>query len=128
MLRKSAVIAFVLMIATPISVQAQDGQMPLNTFLETASRLEARGPLALLSSDFSRLQREVEQGAASYKRQLERQRAAGETPHSCPPRGGVELSSDALLTHFRSIPANRRARMSVRDAFGDMMRTRYPCR
>ena len=123
-----AAAAFALALAMPIAAQAQDGQMPLNTFLETATRLEARGPLALLSSDYSRLKREVEQGAASYKRQLERQRAAGETPHSCPPKGGVELSSDDLLNHFRSIPANRRSRMSVRDAFGDMMRVRYPCR
>ena len=102
--------------------------MRLDNFLERAARLEARGPLALLSSDFNRLKREVEQGAAAYKRQLERERAAGETPHSCPPEGGVAVSSDELLRHFRSIPASRRARLNVREAFGDMMRRRYPCR
>lgn len=107
-------------------VQAQD--MRLDTFLEKAERLERRGPLALVSSDFGLLKGEVEAASSLYRERLVADRAGGRAPHSCPPeRGSARLGSDDLLAHFRSYPASRRPSITVRRAFFDMMAQRFPC-
>ena len=110
-----------------VPAAAKDGDMPLPEFLEKASRLEARGPLALFSSDLKLLEKEVKGGAVQYRARLESDAAEGRRPDSCPPRG-MEISSDEFLAHLRSIPAARRARMNVRDGFAHFIRTRHPCR
>ena len=126
-MRAHAIIAASAAIALAIPASAKDGDMPLLEFLEKASRLEARGPLALFSSDLKLLEREVKGGASRYRARLDSDTAEGRRPDACPPRG-MEISSDELLAHFRSIPAARRARMDVGDAFAHFIRTRHPCR
>lgn len=112
-------------LALPMAAQAQ-GLMTLDTFLEKADRLEARGPLALFSSDFRLLKGEVDEAFDAYKERLHADREAGRTPHSCPPAGD-SVNSDQLLEHFRSYPESRRPNVTVRTAIRDMMARRYPC-
>ncbi|KLE31220.1 hypothetical protein AAW01_13185 [Aurantiacibacter gangjinensis] len=113
-------------LSIPATASAQD--MRLDEFLEKAERLERRGPLALLSSDFGLLKDEVEASAALYRNRIASDRAAGRTPHSCPPeQGSARLSSDDVLSHLRSYPASRRPSITIRRAFFDMMAQRYPC-
>ena len=126
-MRAFAVVATFVALTLAVPATAKDGDMPLPEFLEKASRLEARGPLALFSSDLKLLEEEVKGGAARYRARLERDAAEGRRPDSCPPRG-MEISSDELLAHFRSIPAASRARMSVGDGFAHFIRSRHPCR
>ena len=114
-------------IALALPAAAKDGDMPLPTFLEKASSLESRGPLALFSSDLKLLEKEVKGSAADYRAQLEGDAKAGRRPDACPPKG-MAISSDELLAHFRSIPASRRQRMTVADGFRHFIRTRHPCR
>ena len=114
-------------IVLALPAAAKDGDMPLPTFLEKASSLESRGPLALFSSDLKLLEKEVKGSAADYRAQLESAAKAGRRPDACPPKG-MAISSDELLAHFRSIPESRRQRMTVADGFRHFIRTRHPCR
>ena len=114
-------------IVLALPVAAKDGDMPLPTFLEKASSLESRGPLALFSSDLKLLEKEVKGSAADYRAQLESDAKAGRRSDACPPKG-MAISSDELLAHFRSIPTSRRQRMTVADGFRHFIRTRHPCR
>ena len=126
-MRAFAIIAASIAITLAAPAAARDGDMPLPEFLEKASRLEARGPLALFSSDLKLLEREVKGSASDYRAQLESDAKAGRRPDACPPKG-MAISSDDLLAHFRSIPASRRQRMTVADGFRHFIRTRHPCR
>ena len=52
--------------------------------------------------------------------------AAGR-PSSCPPKG-VRPSSDQVLAHLRTYPAEARGRINMRTAIGDMFKKTWPCR
>ena len=62
----------------------------------------------------------------AYKAQLDAERAAGR-PSSCPPKG-VRPSSDQVLAHLRTYPAEARGRINMRTAIGDMFKKTWPCR
>ncbi len=121
-----AVTALSVVWATPLA--AAPGDMSVATFLQKANRLEKKGPLALLTSDYKLLKREIEGTANTYKNKLKRDRAAKRKTESCPPKGGVSLNSDQLLAHLRSYPVAKRRSTSIRTAFADMMRKRFPCK
>ena len=108
-----------------LPVQAQS-TMSLANFLETADRLERRGILALFSSDFKKLEREIESASAHYRERLEADKEAGRAPDACP-AGPVAISSDEILEHFRSYPQAQRSSVTVQRGFEDMIRQTYPC-
>lgn len=103
------------------------GDMNVATFLAKADKLEKRGVAALLSSDLQKLKREVEASAEAYTARIKADEAAGRAPHSCPPKGKKSLSSDQFLTHLRSYPAARRSSTTIKVAFADLMKKRFPC-
>ncbi len=108
---------------------AAPGDMTVADFISRVERLEARGALALLSSDVGTLRSEVEASSTLYRARLAADREAGRQPHSCPPPAGrARMSSDDLVAHMRSYPEARRAQLTVREAVSDLMRRRYPCR
>ena len=118
----------VAMFLVSVPAGAAPGEMSVATFLEKAEKLEKRGVTAMFSGDFKLLKREVEGSAETYRARIESDRAASRSPHSCPPtKGGVKLGADELLAHFRSYPAARRSSTSVRSAFFDLMKKRFPC-
>ena len=102
--------------------------MSVATFLEKAEKLEKRGVAAMLSSDFNLLKREVEGAGNAYSARHKADEAAGRPPHSCPPQGKLSLNSKDLMAHFRSYPAARRGSTTIKTAFADLMKKRYPCR
>lgn len=124
---KRFLFACLLAIFATAQAHAAPGDMSVATFLEKADRLESRGPLALLSSDFGVVKREIEASADAYKTRIDSDKDAGRAPHSCPPEAGGSLNSDELLAHFRSYPVAARSRTTVRRGFFDMMARRYPC-
>lgn len=102
--------------------------MPLNTFLEKATRLESRGPLALLSSDLGLLKTEIQNSAPRLRNERLAAERAGRRPAFCPPaQGGASLNSSEILQHFRSIPPAQRANMQVIDGMRSLMARKYPC-
>ena len=100
--------------------------MTVAVFLQKAEALEARGMMALLSSDMSLLKGEVRGAATVLKAENATARRAGRMPAFCAPER-VRMSSDELLAFFRSIPAAQRQRLEVRDAMRFYMARRFPC-
>ena len=94
------------LIAAPLA--AEPGDMDVATFLAKAEKLEKKGVAAMFSGDFKRLKREVEAAGNAYSARYKADEAAGRTPHSCPPKGKMALSSDQFMSHLRSYPAARR--------------------
>lgn len=113
--------------ATP--VLAAPGDMDVATFLAKAEKLEKKGALALFSGDLKTLKREVEAAGEAYRARLASERSAGTAQHSCPPpKGKANMKSDDFMAHLRTYPSARRNTLSVKAAFADLMKQRYPCR
>ena len=100
--------------------------MPLSTFLAKADALEAKGPLALMSSDLPIVKNEVKSSMVNYRVMLGTQKAAGKPVHSCPPAKG-KLDSDAMMASFRAVPVAQRKSLTVQAALFAMMKRLYPC-
>lgn len=125
-MRTGLILAFAAaLVAAPVA--AAPGDMDVATFLTKAEKLEKKGALALLSGDLKLLKREVEAAGNAYSVRYKADEAAGRAPHSCPPKGKMSLSSDQLMTHLRSYPVARRGSTTIKAAFADLMKKRYPC-
>jgi hypothetical protein len=123
-MRKTVLI--LILAAAPISaVVAQN--MPLPQFLAKAAALEKKGALALFSSDMGLLKKEIRSSAGALRNERIAAQRAGRKPAYCPPAKPEALGVSDILGHFRSIPADRRARMTTRDAFRSLLVTKYPC-
>lgn len=120
----TSALCLIAVVAAP--VYAKPGDMNLAVFMAKAERLKSKGPLALVSKDFKVVKGEVEGAAATYKAKIKSDKEAGRTPHSCPKKGG-SMSSDELLAHFETYPKSKRASTSVRTAFYDLMKKKFPC-
>jgi len=123
-MRKTGLV--ILLAFVPIGA-AHAQNMPLNQFLNRATALEKKGPMALLSSDMGVLKREMQNSGASLRAERLAAQAAGKKPAFCPPAKPVGMSPKEILDHMRSIPAAQRARMTTRDGFRSLMVRKYPC-
>ena len=102
--------------------------MTVTDFLAKAEVLKKKGLVAMGAPELKQLRTEMEGVTTTYRADLERARAAGRPPHSCPPpKGKARLGPRELMADFQAIPPAQRG-MSVKDAFYAMMRKRYPCR
>lgn len=109
--------------ATP--ALANDGNMSVATFLAKADALRAKGPLALMSSDYKLLKAEGTAAGQAYGARLRQERAAGR-PSSCPPQG-ARPGSNQVLAHLRTYPVAARAGTTMRTAMADYFIKTYPC-
>lgn len=101
--------------------------MTVAEFLAKARALQAKGAMALFSSDLKLLKGEMQAVASAYRSDIVAARGAGRAPHSCPPpKGQVKMGSKELLDELERIPVAER-RMSMKQAFYDIMKRRYPC-
>jgi hypothetical protein len=120
-LRRGAFAIAGLLALSPAAVQA----MTVAEFLGKADALEARGMMAMFSSDIGLLKAEIKSASVAYRADV----AAGKPPRSCPPPiGTVKTSSDELLAAFRTVPTTERTKLSVRAAFANYMAKRFPCK
>lgn len=101
--------------------------MTVAAFLEKADALQARGMMAMFSSDIGLLKGEVTSAGTALRAEVAAARQAGRQPAFCAPER-VRMNSNELLAYFRSIPAAQRQRLEVRDAMRFYMVRRYPCR
>lgn len=102
------------------------GAMSVALFIAKAEALQAKGALALFSSDYGQLKAEVTGAAQMFRRQIKVEAAAGR-PSACPPERAA-LTSDDILTHMRSYPVGVRPRITVAAAVADIFRKRFPCK
>jgi hypothetical protein len=101
--------------------------MNLQQFVEKADAVEKKGMMALFSSDYKALKREIE--ASSLQLRAERLAAvkASRRPAYCPTgKGGMDV--EELLAHFRAIPPAQRARLEVKDGLRSFYAKKHPCR
>ncbi|KUR73783.1 hypothetical protein AQZ52_00830 [Novosphingobium fuchskuhlense] len=99
--------------------------MSVATFLAKAEALQAKGIMAMFSSDVTLLKEEAGGAAQAYRRQLKQEAAAGK-PSACPPEHG-SINSNDLIAHMQTYAAADRPRISVGQAIADLFRKRYPC-
>jgi hypothetical protein len=118
----SIFIALAVLPITPALAQS----MPLSTFMAKADALEAKGPLALMSSDLPIIKKEVKTSMVNYRTMIDGQKAARKPLHSCPPAKG-KLDSDEMMAAFRAVPVAQRKSINVQTALFAMMKKRYPC-
>ena len=121
---KLKLLAAALLAVVPLgAAQAMD----VATFLVKADALEKKGMLALMSSDYKLLMREIQtQGAALRAERLAAQKAGRKAAY-CPPEK-QSLTAKEVLTAFRTIPVAQRPRIQVKDALRALLARKYPCR
>lgn len=124
MIRTGLVAVIALLTCSPAISAASD--MKVETFLTKADALKAKGMLALASSDIGVLKTEGKAAGEAYRARIKSDKAKNLPPHSCPPAKAA-LKSDDLLAHFRTYNAAQRKQISVKAAFAEMMKKRYPC-
>lgn len=123
-MRRLTALVAVMILAVPNAAQA----MTVAQFLAKAKALQARGALGLLSPDAELLKHEVASIRAAYTADLRAARAAGKTPHSCPPETGKpRLNPKQMLAELEKVPVAKRG-MSMKAAVYAYMKRTYPCR
>lgn len=113
------------LLALPVTANA----MSLAEFLAKADALKAKGMLAMMSPDLPVVRNEMKAASDSWRAAVDAARAKGRTDMGCPPpKGQAKVTSDMLMADFAAIAPARRAKMTVRDAFTEVMKRRYPCK
>lgn len=110
---------------TPVAAAAEPGAMPVATFLAKADALRAKGPFALMSSDYKLLKAEVTGAAQAYRARLRAEVTAGK-PSSCPP-AKAPFNSNDVIGQMHGYPVAARSQITVAAAVADLFRSRYPC-
>ncbi len=105
---------------------AAPGDMTAATFLAKADALQAKGAMALFSSDIGMLKAEGMAGGQAYRARLAQERAVGH-PSSCPPPG-TRVDSTRLLGFLRAYSPAERQRKSMREAMAELFVKSWPCR
>jgi hypothetical protein len=121
---KKRMLAAVLLGAVPLSAASA---MPVSAFLQKADALQAKGMMALFSSDYGLLKAEVTNASAQLRSERLAARAAGRRPAYCPPQDQGSLDSKELLAAFRTIPPAVAARTEVKDALRALLARKFPC-
>ena len=101
--------------------------MDVATFLTKAEALQKKGVMALMSSDYKLLKREIETHAVTLRAEREAAVRARRKAAFCPP-GKVSLNSGEIVSAFRTVPAAQRPRVEVKDALRALLARKYPCR
>jgi len=118
----------VAMVALGLMLPSAAQAMTVAQFLAKVKALQAQGALAALSPDADLVRREVASIRAAYTADLRAARAAGKTPHSCPPETGKpKLTPRQMLAELEKIPSAKRG-MSMKAAVYAYMKRTYPCR
>jgi hypothetical protein len=98
-----------------------DGAAIQKEIEETGTVDEAKHP------SFARAIQLTRATGLAYRERIKAERAAGTTPHSCLPEGEVNLDSDVVIPHLRSYAPDQRQKMTLTEAFAELMVKTYPC-
>ena len=121
---KIKLFAAALLAAVPLSAASA---MDVATFLGKADALQKKGMLALMSSDYKLLKREIEVNGEALRAERLAAERAKRKPAYCPP-GKQWVAPEELLASFRTIPAAQRPRVQVKDGLRALLARKYPCR
>lgn len=127
-MRYTIIFAFSCLMIPGVPAAAGTGDMSVATFLEKADTLKGKGLGAMFSGDIKLLKGEAQAAGEAYRARIVADKKAGRPPHSCPPPGKQSMGSGEFLGHLRSYPEPARKTTTIKVAFADLMRKRYPCR
>lgn len=96
-------------------------------FLDRANRLLGKGPLALFDGDYRRLRAEGVAAGTAIRLEREAMERRGQKPLYCSPKPRADLGNMEFIRGLQAIPADQRARMSLRDAMLVVLQRKYPC-
>jgi hypothetical protein len=122
-------ILLTLVLAPAIVSPAAAQNMPLPQFLDRATKLEKKGPLALLSrGEIKALQTEMQGANKAVVAEHAAKKKSGAKQAFCPVKGDkYQLGAKELLTQFRAIPAAQARSMTTTDGMRHLLAKRYPC-
>ncbi|WP_114228630.1 MULTISPECIES: hypothetical protein [Sphingomonas] len=96
-------------------------------FLDRASRLKSKGPLALFDGDIGKLKAEAIAAGQSIAADRRAAEKAGRPKQYCSPQPKAELGQNEFLSGLEAIPARERARISLKQAMLQILQKKYPC-
>ena len=112
-------------IAVSIFAGSPAGAMSVADLLSKADALQAKGMMALFSSDFRLVKADVISGFKAWHAQIT---PPGRPPNACPPQGDQKMSSDEILAMLKAVPVAQRGATSTADALVAALNRRFPCR
>lgn len=111
-----------LLLCLPAALQAMDAQ----SFYVKSLALQKKGAAALLSPDLKPLLAEMQNAGQTVRAENEKAKLAGK-PLYC--RSGQDrMNSEEFLAELGRIPAARRSKISVTQAFREILARKYPCK
>ncbi len=122
---KSRLLLGGLLVVAPIGAAQA---MPVSTFLDKATALQKKGPLAMFSGDLKLLMNRVKADALQLRSERLAAEAAKRPAAFCPPAKGAKLSDKDILSAMQAVPVAQRSRTSTKDALRVHMAGRYPCK
>jgi hypothetical protein len=112
--------------AEPAAAIVPSPDMTVAAFLARVDQLRTRGPEWTLSPEAAELFSAISTVGKAYRQTLVDRRAAGQPVEAClPPE--AEIESDVLFAHLASYAPEAATRTSIREAFSQLVRQRFPC-
>lgn len=100
--------------------------MTVAAFLARVDQLRTRGPEWTLSPEAGELFGAISTVGKAYRQNLADRIAAGQPVEAClPPEAQIE--SDVLFAHLAGYTPEAAMRTTIRDAFAQLVRQRFPC-
>lgn len=118
--------------AAPASAASPEATVPspdmtVAAFLARIDQLRPAGPEWTLSPEAGALFAAISAVGKAYRQTLADRLAAGQSVEAClPPE--AEIDSDVLFAHLAGYSAQAAGRTTIREAFSDLVRKRFPCR
>ncbi len=123
-MRLGWVVAAAVLIPGAASAQS----MSAETFYQRATRLMAKGPMALFSG--AEIKALMKEGQASGKMASARNKAdkaAGRPTRFCAPAGPQKMGSDEFMKRLAAISRADRAQIDMTEATTRIMAAKFPC-
>ncbi len=114
--------ATVVALGLTVTVAAPAGAMSVADFRAKAAALQAKGPLALFSSDLKLLRGEITDAGKAWRAQ-----AATARPPACPPPKAATDQAEVMRI-MDAVPAAEQRTTGVRDAMIRALNAKYRCR
>src|SRR4051812_47051584 len=116
-MQKGASLMRLIAFATAFLVSASAAQaMTVSTFIMKADALRARGPLALFSSDYGLLKKELTDSVSALHTERLQALKSGGTPAYCPADQSGRMSVGEVMAVMNAVPTANRSRVQVKDA------------
>lgn len=101
--------------------------MPVSTFLDKATALKRKGPLAMFSGDLKLLTNQITQDSAQLRAENRALEAVGKRKLYCTP-AAYKMDQNTVMQVMEGVPAAQRQRTSTKEALRAYLTRQHPCR